>query len=345
MVRAQAIRGYPELVVDLGGNPSRMLRKAGIDPASLYQFTAFIKYQSVVELLERSAADLDCLDFGLRLAERQDIGILETLAVAMRNSSTLSEAARIASKYLYVHNPAVAFTVISTLVPKRRREPVRLEFGFSVGHAPQWAQAAEHGLGLAWRILTLLSEGRSHLQAVWFPHAPVSPEKDYRRRFGDASLIFEAELAALVIPARDLDQPISEHNDELHDLAVRYLEKQLPPTQAPLPVQVRQTVEALLGTGTCDVRHVARSLHMHPRTLQRRLREDGTTFEIIKDETRRDLARHYLSHPELPLTQVSALLDYGEPSALGRSCRRWFHMTPRALRDHLLSGAPMSSVS
>ena len=47
----------------------------------------------------------------------------------------------------------------------------------------------------------------------------------------------------------------------------------------------------------------------YPRSLQRLLREEGTTFEAIKDETRRDFAQRYLSHPDVPLTQVSALLD------------------------------------
>ena len=73
---------------------------------------------------------------------------------------------------------------------------------------------------------------------------------------------------------------------------------------------------------------------MHP---QRRLREEGTTFEDIKDEVRRDLARRYLAHPEVPLAQVTAVLDYREQSALTRSCQRWFQTTPSALRANLMS--------
>ncbi len=333
MVRAQAMRGYRELVADLGGQPIRLLRKAGIDPAVLDQLTGFISFASMITLLEWSATDLDCPDFGLRLAERQDIGILETLAVAIRNSTTLGEAGRCASKYLYVHNPAIAFAVL----PRKRHSTVLLKFDVLVEHAPQWAQTAEHGLGLGWRILSLISEGRSRLLEVWFPHFPVGAEADYRRRFGDAALTFGAEHGALLIPAGDLDLPISEHNDQLHDLALSYLDKQLLPSHTPLQVQVRQATEALLGTGTCSYRQVARALHMHPRTLQRRLREEGTTFETIKDETRRDLAQRYLSHAELPLTQVSALLDYGDQSALGRSCQRWFHTTPKGLRARVAS--------
>jgi AraC-like DNA-binding protein len=84
---------------------------------------------------------------------------------------------------------------------------------------------------------------------------------------------------------------------------------------------------------------------MHPRTLQRRLKKEGTTFEGLKDEARRDLARRYLSQPELPLTQIAALLDYSELSALGRSCRRWFDATPQQFRGRLLSEEPMPSMA
>jgi AraC-like DNA-binding protein len=71
--------------------------------------------------------------------------------------------------------------------------------------------------------------------------------------------------------------------------------------------------------------------------MQRRLNEEGTTFEEIKDNARRDLAERYLSNLDLPLTQITVLLDYSEQSALGRSCRRWFGTAPREYRKRLKS--------
>ena len=159
-------------------------------------------------------------------------------------------------------------------------------------------------MGLIWRIMTLLSEGRCHLQQVWFPHPAVATEAAYQPRF-DAPLTFRSDRTALAVAARDLDLPISENNRELHDLATRYLDSQLPRGRTPLTMQVRQAIEALLGTGTCGHRQVANALYMHPRTMQRRLDDEGNSFEEIKDETRRDLAQRYLSQPDLPLTQVS----------------------------------------
>ena len=340
MVQAQSLRGYRELVGDLGGNPTRLLRQAGIDPAALKRLTTFISFEALTDLLERSAAELRCPDFGLRLAERQDIGILGTLAVAMRYSATVGEAMQCASEYLEVYNAAIAFT-IRTGEPRAR---ARLEFSLIPGHYLGWAQTAEHGIGLTWRIMTLLSEGRCHLYQVWFPHAAVATEAMYHVRF-DAPLAFRAGQAALSVAEADLKLPISENIQELHDVATRYLESRLSRGRTTLTIQVRQAVEALLGTGTCSHGEVARALYMHPRTLQRRVREEGTTFEAIKDEVRRDLAQQYLSQPELPLTQITALLGYSEQSAFGRSCRRWFDMTPRQERARLSVGSRETSLT
>jgi AraC-like DNA-binding protein len=184
--------------------------------------------------------------------------------------------------------------------------------------------------------MSLLSEARCHPQQVWFPHPALAAEATYRSRF-DAPITFQADRAALAYAAKDLDIPVSDSNQELHDLAASYLDRQLPRGQTTFTPQVRHTIEALLGTGTCGHRQVATALYMHPRTLQRRLREEDTTFEETKDQVRRDLAQRYLSHPDLPLAQVSALLDYSEQSAFGRSCRRWFDTSPRGYRDRLLS--------
>jgi AraC-like DNA-binding protein len=337
-VRAQSLRGYRELVRDLGGNPTRLLWKAGIEPSALDQLTAFIGFENLADLLEESATQLTCPDFGLRLAERQDVGILDTLAVAIRYSATVGEAVRVVSKYLYVYNAAVAFDVSTGVEPGQ----ARLEFRLLPGHYFRSAQTAEHGIGLTWRILTLLSERRASLKRVWFPHPPVANQATYRAHF-DAPLSFRSELAALAVAARDLDLQISENNQELHDLAIRYLERQVPPAPAAFTVRVRGAIEALLGTGTSSYSEVARALYMHPRSLQRRLNEEGTTFEAIKDEARRDLAARYLRQPDLPLRQIAALLDYSEQSALGRSCRRWFNMTPQGVRSALLSGSHISS--
>jgi AraC-like DNA-binding protein len=245
----------------------------------------------------------------------------------------VGEAMRCASKYVYAYNAAIGFSV------RADHGDDQAVFAFDVlaGHGPERAQTIEHGVGITWRIVSMLSAGRSRLRRVWLPHPAVAPRASYRQHLG-APVEFNATRAALAVDRDDLALPLGEHNEELRALAVDYLKVQFPPRPTSLAVQVRMVIERLLGTGACGHTEVADALAVHPRTLQRRLREEGTTFEEIKDLARRDLAQRYLAHPEVPLTQVTALLDYGEQSALSRSCRRWFQMTPRAMRTDLASG-------
>ena len=84
--------------------------------------------------------------------------------MAMRHSATVGEAMLCASKYLAVHNAALAFIIGPEGHPRRRWSSAVLD-----AHAPHWAQTAEHGMGLTWRIMTLLSEGRCHLSRSGSP--------------------------------------------------------------------------------------------------------------------------------------------------------------------------------
>jgi AraC-like DNA-binding protein len=72
--------------------------------------------------------------------------------------------------------------------------------------------------------------------------------------------------------------------------------------------------------------------NLHSRTLQRYLEAEGTSFEVLRDEARRDAARRYLNSTRLPLAQVAGLLGLSEQSALTRACKRWFDATPKAIR-------------
>jgi AraC-like DNA-binding protein len=77
---------------------------------------------------------------------------------------------------------------------------------------------------------------------------------------------------------------------------------------------------------------VARVLDLHPRTLQRRLAEEGTTFGAVLDETRRSAALRWLTTTDVPLGQIAGLVGLSESSALTRCARRWWGAPPRDVR-------------
>ena len=93
------------------------------------------------------------------------------------------------------------------------------------------------------------------------------------------------------------------------------------------------------SSGSTGHEELARALSMHPRTLQRRLHSEGTTFARLLDEVRRSQFEALIAMPGGPgLTQIAHILGYAEASVLTRSCQRWFGVAPSRLKKPLLPG-------
>jgi AraC-like DNA-binding protein len=81
-----------------------------------------------------------------------------------------------------------------------------------------------------------------------------------------------------------------------------------------------------------DIERIARRLAMTPRTLQRRLRQEETSFAAVLEELRRDMAPSLLREGRMSVSEVAFLLGYEDPSSFQRAFRRWFGVSPRAFR-------------
>ncbi|AIG02344.1 AraC family transcriptional regulator [Pseudomonas fluorescens] len=81
-----------------------------------------------------------------------------------------------------------------------------------------------------------------------------------------------------------------------------------------------------------DLEAVAQHLHISPQTLRRHLREEGTSFQALKDELRRDIAIFHLGRADLSLQEIAEQLGFSEPSAFHRAFKKWTGVTPGAYR-------------
>lgn len=326
MIRAEALYGFAELVSELGGNPQALLQHARIDADVLTREDAFVPYRHLMHLLEHSADQLACPDFGLRLAGRQDVGILGPIAVGSGSCATLQEALAFTARFLFVHSSALRLT----LKPLDDRPYILMSIELLMERIPRCTQKIELTLGVMHRMMMTLTNGRYHLCEVHMPHERGITASVHRKYFG-CPVHYQSNTTGLVIPVQDLQMQIHEHNPQLQKIATDYLTSHFSSPQTSMTMRVRSTVRRLLGTGAGNHVNVAAALAMHPRTLQRRLSEEHATFDEIKDDVRRELAKTYLEQ-SLPLSHVTALLGYSEQSALTRSCHRWFGKPPTALR-------------
>ncbi|HSW11457.1 MAG TPA: AraC family transcriptional regulator ligand-binding domain-containing protein [Solimonas sp.] len=327
LVRADALRHYPELVASLGGDARALLRAVRIPPQALRNAEGFVSFRAMLELLELSAETLDCKDFGLRLAKQQGIDIFGPLSLAAQNCETVGDALECFQRFFHTHNPALEISLRPAPGGKSTLVGTRILLSRPSAHR----QFDERNALIAHQSILLLSGNAYRPLRVLLPHSRLSPAATYRASFG-CELRFDQGEAAIEVSAADLRRPVRGNNPQLRRIATAFLESQGSKAQATLGSRVRDAIKPLLPSGRCDQANVADALYLHPRTLQRRLADEGSSFEQIREEVRREVAEHYLRSSNLPLSQVTALLGYSEQSALTRSCRRWFKKAPLAMR-------------
>ncbi|MGW5571556.1 AraC family transcriptional regulator [Nocardia thailandica] len=341
-IRAAALRGVDGLIADLGGDPRELLGEFGVTVAEVDSDEAVLPAATIMRILRTAARRLDCPDFGLRLAGRQDLSMLGPLALAVANCDTLGGALECASRFLFVHNPTLRLSRVAD--PEHYAGVAALAYRMSLPDIPHDPQAVDAGLGLLHRCVGAMSGGYE-LLGVHLPPPPLTDPAVYAEFFG-APVRFGADEAVLRMPAKMWDQAVSPRvNPELRRMVVDYLEANYTDPRDGLTVAARSAVGRALGTVPVRLELIAGWLHLHPRTLQRRLAAEGTTFEAIVDDARRTTALRLLTRTDLPLSQVASLIELAGQSALTRASRRWFADTPSRVRRAARSPRPAGAVA
>lgn len=105
--------------------------------------------------------------------------------------------------------------------------------------------------------------------------------------------------------------------------------------QAYYPVYTRRVLDYLernTDIAATNMEEAATEMHMTSRTLRRKLDDEGTSFQELKDGIRRDAAIHFLSQPAMPISQISRQLGFSEPAAFTRAFKQWTGVSPGLYR-------------
>ena len=329
LIRAASLRGFGALVTELGGDPALLLQRFDIAAEVLEHDDGLLSITAHDRMLDAAAAELDCPDFGLRLAERQDLTILGPVARAVATSATATEALDAAARFLFVHSPVLTIGIDDD--PWGRRGVVALTYRKEVSESPYSPQAIELGLGVFYRVALQLLGESTGLRSVEIPHGPLSPVDRYLDFFS-ADVKFDRPVAALCADVRVLDSAFETADEEIRRAAVEHLTGAYSDPADSIATQVRRVVSESLPGPVPPLSEVARTLHLHPRTLQRRLVVVGTSFGQVVDDLRRDRAHRYITTTDLSLAQVADLVGFAEQSTLNHAVRRWFGLSPGELR-------------
>jgi AraC-like DNA-binding protein len=255
----------------------------------------------------------------LGIASSVPAGAFGLVEYVCRSAATLGDALAQWVRYLNILNDAVQVG----LVEEGEHLSVRV-LADSEAPAP-----AAHELCfalLATRTRELTSPAATVVSAEFVHRASDAPA--YAAWFG-APVKFGAPFTQLVFPRSARKAPLVTADPSLLAILQRLADDVSSRTSAepPLTAQVRRILGTALRSNEGHIEGVAQKLGVTARSLQRRLKDEGASFQSMREEVRRELAQRYLDE-DLAITEISFLLGFSEPSAFFRAFKRWTGITP-----------------
>lgn len=332
LVRISAWSGFADLVTELGADPGAVLAEAGLKLEDLNSPEGFLPYETFTNSLNAAARATGRADFGLMSASRGGLQVLGVLGIAIRNSRTPREALAVCTRFVKANNTATSVATVP--IPGTSTEFICLGNAYPPG--PDTIQLYERILASLHAIARTVGQDCYVPVEFRFPHAQHSPLETYEKFFGIAPQ-FNQPTFGIVLESEAMDTQIPGRSAELGEFAMTQLRTFASSDDEVFTDNVRTIAKVLIEIGACTPADMANALNIHERTLQRRLREEGLSFEIVRDRARQEIAQVLLRQDAHSLTEIAYILGYAESSSFSHSCKRWFGDTPRRVREKFLA--------
>ena len=326
---ASWVRGIAEKLKASGLDVQALFDEAGLDMTALNDPDTRYATEKISLLWELAAARSGNPVIGLAMPHLMPPAGFDVLAYAMMTCSNLLAAMHLMVRYLRVVSDAASVMLQED------------DEGYWVALELFGGERAVPRQRMEFVLVTLLTffrwtAGRDiHPLTVDFVDAAPADLQPYRDAF-QCPLRFNAPAHRMLFSHADLALPLPTSNPVLAELHDRFAGERLDRLDnAKISSKTRELIIRRLPNGDPQRSDIAAALCMGERTLQRRLQEEGTSFQELVDDTRRDLARHYLGQRHLMLSQAAYLLGFSNQSTFCRACKRWFGMSPGEYRSGL----------
>jgi len=304
-----------------------LLREAKVDERQLSDPDGRISLDAVTRLWHIAASHVADPAFGLRLGAETSVRDWGLVGYAVAYSSTLGSGLNRFAHYSRVVSDALVVRIDA----ERDAAWVRLDVQPALRAFRPAVDARLSALLAACREMTAAPVTPLLVQ---FSYKQPGDVKEYERFFA-APLEFGALASSFLLRSEDLARRLAMADKTL----VGYLETLADQKLASLGAEhslrerVHRALWAELSERTPTLEAVARTLGLSARTLQRQLRQEGTTFAKLLTDLRREMAPALLRDGRYGVSEVAFLLGYEDPSAFRRAFHRWFARSPRSFRS------------
>ncbi|PIG92584.1 AraC family transcriptional regulator [Gloeocapsopsis sp. IPPAS B-1203] len=322
------IRNSIQYAAACGIDPQSLCAAIGIKPSLLEMPDAYVTGEVDQTLWRELVQQTGDQNIGLHIGEKFNLAAIGILGYVLFNCQTFGQVLNKLSRYLCLISQGVEinFTVLQTQVLfeyhvisdwknyllEEPRQPIEVNFS---------------ALLTAAKTLTGYS---LHLHEVWFQYPQPADITEHQRIF-QSPILFSQSVNRLIFDAAYLNLPVLSSNSLLLSTFEEHATVMLDTiNQKNIYTQqvVREITHCLQGE-VPSLEAIARSLAMSVRNLQRELHSEGTSYQQLLDETRKELAMRYLKKQDVMIHDIVFLLGFSEPSAFHRAFKRWTGKTPR----------------
>jgi AraC-like DNA-binding protein len=314
-------------------SPERLCRLSGINPAIVkHPAKAAITTRQVNDLwMNASHLSNDSL-FGLHFGESLQLAALGIVGQLIQNSRTVGQALSHAAEFMHLLTNLFTMTVTQT------DQTFMVRFIPDAERVAEYPFMARHLMDLSMVLVLHEVDGlvleKIKPQAVTLPY--TAPDRPEYERVLRCRTIERADEYSLVFDARYWDTPILTEKYELQSIQLQKA------TSLGNPSRKGQLTKELIGTylvtnaylGIPTLEELAANFNTSSRSLQRKLQEEGITYQQVADSIRKSLATTYLESGKHPIKEISYLLGYNELSAFSRAFKRWTGTTPGKYQKH-----------
>ncbi|MEV6331926.1 AraC family transcriptional regulator [Streptomyces sp. NPDC051909] len=319
--------------------PAPLLARAGL-PAELPVRVPAHRFGRLLGTLWRRLDD-ELIGFGEAPSR---FGTFATMAdLVVHGSRDLREALHRGASFYRLFPAGPRFRLVEPAAPEGESgdgpaDEARIDFDVS-GYDDPLRFGAETTVVVTQRFAGWLIGRRLGLRRVEFGYPAPRHAHEYALLFR-VPCVFGAPRTAVVFDRADLDAPVRRDAAALRALLRRITLDVLvcrdDGTAVTVTTRVRRLIAVALPAGPVPPpEEVARLLAISPQTLRRRLAAEGTSYQRIRDQVRRDHAIAELAHGALSIEDLSRRLGFSEPSAFHRAFRRWTGAPPGAYLRHV----------
>src|SRR5580700_2499121 len=317
---------------DRGISPLAVLRQAGLPMGILNQEKVLLTTEEFFAFYRGIAEVTSDPTIGLKLGTEDRIKRYDPIAIAAVCTRSLRDAIGRIGRYKQLTCPEKVSLV-------ERGNESAVHFTWLLAHEEEPAMLID--VCFAW-VLSIARRGTGRtIEPKRVEYQRAEAHRALYEKHFQCPVKFRAAKNILVFNKADLDAAFLTYNADLLAAVAPQLEAELQQqlSEKSFREQVKGTLKRLLEGEGPAIEYVARELRLSKRTLQRRLTEDGITFQELMEEARRELARHYLLHSSLDLNETAYLLGYEDANSFFRAFHSWEGTSPGEWRSSRLAAA------